>query len=552
VLLVAVGVTVYHLARGTTFWFDEWTFVLNRRGTGLGPFLRPYNGHFSLIPVAIYRLLFATVGLTDYTAYRVILIALLLLCGVLVFVYAKPRVGNFLALCAAALLLLLGPGWQDMIWPFQMAWLISLAAGVGALLLLDRRTRAADLAASALVLVALASSAVGDVFAVGVAVDLLWGRRRWRDGWIVAAPLVLYGLWWAAYQQPQRTSSITQIPAFVANAAAAAVASLAGRGHYGFLGPGPTMLTWGRVLLGIAVGLLVWRLIRLRRVPARVLALLVMLLAFWFATALTRAWLLGGNQAWSSRYIFVGGFLIVLLAVELAVGLTIPWLVKVLIGACVVLAVIPNVGSLRSAAAGLRTTGQTTRADLGALQIGRPNVTRAYVARGIPGFPIVVLRAGPYFAAIKALGSPAASPAQIATGPENARQVADAELIGMDRATLEPSSGALPVGPRPSVVVAEGGKLADRGSCVTFSPAGGVTGRSEMVVELPRSSPGLLLTARGGPATVAARRFASAFTPVGALQASRSARLQIAPDLAVQPWYVRVAPTAGATACGLR
>src|SRR5580704_12648571 len=60
VLLVGTGGFLYYIARGTTFWFDEWDWIAYRRGSDVGTFLRSYNGHFSLIPIAIYRLLFAT------------------------------------------------------------------------------------------------------------------------------------------------------------------------------------------------------------------------------------------------------------------------------------------------------------------------------------------------------------------------------------------------------------------------------------------------------------------------------------------------------------
>src|SRR5207248_99128 len=67
------------------------------------------------------------------------------------------------------------------------------------LLMLDRSDRAGDIAASVLLAVSIASSSLGIAVAVGLAVEVLWGRRRWRDAWIVAAPLVLYALWWVPY-----------------------------------------------------------------------------------------------------------------------------------------------------------------------------------------------------------------------------------------------------------------------------------------------------------------------------------------------------------------
>ena len=52
-------------------------WALHRRGNDLGTFLRPHLGHFSLVPIAIYRVLFASAGLTHFAVYRVMVIAAL-------------------------------------------------------------------------------------------------------------------------------------------------------------------------------------------------------------------------------------------------------------------------------------------------------------------------------------------------------------------------------------------------------------------------------------------------------------------------------------------
>src|SRR5436309_15189564 len=94
--------------------------------------------------------------------------------------------------------------------------------------MLDRRDRLGDIAACVLLAVSLASSGVGLVIALGLVVDVLWGRRRWRDSWILAVPLVLYGAWWLSYQHTNRLSPIRLVPRFAANEAAAAFVALFG------------------------------------------------------------------------------------------------------------------------------------------------------------------------------------------------------------------------------------------------------------------------------------------------------------------------------------
>src|SRR5204862_3626223 len=103
-------------------------------------------------------ILLATVGMNHYVPYRLLVIAGHLCCVGLLFGYVRRRVGDFLALLAAAVLLFLGPGSEDIIWPFQIAWLISIAAGLGALLLIDRGDRKGDVCACLLLGLSLASS----------------------------------------------------------------------------------------------------------------------------------------------------------------------------------------------------------------------------------------------------------------------------------------------------------------------------------------------------------------------------------------------------------
>jgi hypothetical protein len=289
-LLVAAAIVLYYETRGTTLWQDEWVWALYRRGNDAGTFLRPHNQNLSLIPIALYRILFATAGLGDDRPYRALVVAGHLGCVALLFVYSRRRVGSLGALCAAALILFLGPAWGNIIWPFQVGWLISLSAGLGALLMLDRVDRRGDAIACALLLVSLASSGIGVVVMLGILVELLWGRR-WRELWVVAGPAALYALWWVTYQQTGATSQASVLPRFVANEVASAVAAVAGlAGNTNGVRSG-TLLTFGRPLALIALGLLVWRLARLRRPSPRLLALLTMAGSFWSLTAVNRAFI---------------------------------------------------------------------------------------------------------------------------------------------------------------------------------------------------------------------------------------------------------------------
>lgn len=54
-----------HENRGTTFFQDEWSWILTRHGGGLATFSEAHNEPW-LVPVAICKLLFAIVGLRHY------------------------------------------------------------------------------------------------------------------------------------------------------------------------------------------------------------------------------------------------------------------------------------------------------------------------------------------------------------------------------------------------------------------------------------------------------------------------------------------------------
>jgi hypothetical protein len=504
-----------------------------------------------VIPIAIYKLLFATAGLRHSWPYRGLMIAEHLLTCALIFVYARRRVRPLMALVAAALILLFGAGWEDLIWSFQITWNTSVLAGVGALLALDRRDRIGDASACVLLLISLASSGIGVPILIGAAVEVVWVRRRTpREWWIFALPVALYVAWAIDYQHTIiARHAFVAAPGFVATGLASTFAGLAGlEGSTGLDGPG-TLMTWGPFLLLAGIALAAWRLVRLRALAPRVVSLATIVLAFWVITAITRYVF---ADPYSSRYLYVSGVFTVLLAVELARG-TVParWL-QGLIVAGAAAAILSNVGALRDAGRLMRDAGLTTRADLAAADIGRPIVPPGYYLHDIPAWPLVQVPAAAYYSAARELGTPAATAAQLPTLPEPAREAADRELIAIHGLALRPPPpGARPLAP-PTLDLASGGAARVQGACVTFTPnAFTASGSPSPYVSITVSTAGLLVEAAGGPTTVSVRRFAYAFQTLGTLAPGGVATLVIAPDLSRRPWHVLLTPTGRATACGL-
>lgn len=355
VLCLGAAIFFAYQTRGTTFWFDEWEWIGQRRGNDVGTFLDPHNQHLSLVPIALYRLLFATVGLDDYRPYRALVIAAHIGVVVLVFAYARTRIGAWLALAPAALLLFFGPGWQEVLWPFQVAWLIAIGAGVLALMALDRRTRGGDVLASGLLLLAISSAGIGVPFLLAAIVDVLRGPRGRRGWWIVGVPLVLYALWWLGYESGDTKRVLFTVPSYVATAAAGTVGSLAGLAGVSAAsarrGVAAAPLAWGAPLLVIVVLAMIWRLRRLGRIETRLIALLVGLVGFWTLTAVQRG---AVPQPAASRYLYPAAVLLLLAFVELARGWRPSRTAAAILGLAVFLACLSNVQSFRNGGSFLR------------------------------------------------------------------------------------------------------------------------------------------------------------------------------------------------------
>jgi hypothetical protein len=550
-MLVVAAAFLLHETRGTTFWVDEWGWALNRRGWDVGTFLEPHNEHLSLIPIAIYKLLFATAGLDHYTPFRVMGIAAHLGCTTLLFVYASRRVGGFLALCLAAVMLFLGPAWQDIISPFQLTWLISLSAAIGALLALDRADRRGDMLACGLLAVALASSGLGLPVALGLFAELALGRRRWRDLWIVGVPMLPYALWWLVYQDAQFVKgNIDQMPRFAADSAAGALGALSGLAGSG-VPAGVDALAWGRPLAVLAAIGLVWGVTRQRAIPPRVIGLLVAVVAFWLLTGLRRAMI---SPPDASRYLYVGALFVVLLTTELARGVVLTRRTALLVGIVTAAIVLSNAGTLRDGGRFLRAQADLARADLAALAIARDSVEPGYVAAAFPGTPFVVIRAGPYFAAAEDYGSPAYSLAELESAPEPARLVADAELIRANRVGLRPSAASDGLAGPPSVLLGARGEVSEEGACVTFRPTGVRANDAAPTFEVTVPPAGLFVRTGAGTARIDVRRYAAGYSRVAPniVAPASTATLRIAPDRARQPWRARVTSQERVRVCALR
>ena len=324
VAVVSSGALLLRLQSRLTFFADEWQFLLDRRGSSVGVFLDPHNDHIALAPVSIYKALLATFGMSSAAPFQVASTALFLLSTILLFVLLRSRVGDWAALLGTILVLFLGAAWVDLLWPFQIAFFGSMAAGLGALLALDRDDRAGDRVACLLLVASTAFLEMGIAFAVAALVNVGLGRRpRGRRLYVGLVPIALYAVWYAGWGH-QSTSRVTfhnllHSPGYVFDIASQAIAALLGLATP-LTGDGHNLvgLPWGRALLVVAIVLSIWRLRRVGGPSRGLWTALALGLTFWFLASLNAYSFL--REPSDGRYVYPGAVFVLLIAAELLRG----------------------------------------------------------------------------------------------------------------------------------------------------------------------------------------------------------------------------------------
>lgn len=309
---------LFWLARNYTFYFDEWTFIVTAPDWKLANFFQPHNEHPSIPFRLIYWLLLNTIGLRSYAPYMAIALLFHFIDVLLLFELIRRRAGDLIGMVSALLLLLLGAGWEDIMWAFQLAWLASVGLGLGALLVLQGPRRPLRLAATAaLIAGSLSFSGIGVPFAVAAAVLMVLSPNRRRDALWLAPVAIALAIWYVAFGRlgnhpdPQPTLfNLVLDPVYTLWGLGASAAGLIGEG--GRFGP-PALAV---AVLAVAV---TW--IR-RRPDPFALGVAIGLVAFYAVAGLTRAQL-GYVQAGSSRYSYVAGALWLMVLADAVRAL--PW-----------------------------------------------------------------------------------------------------------------------------------------------------------------------------------------------------------------------------------
>ncbi|HUZ86451.1 MAG TPA: hypothetical protein VNF26_05820 [Candidatus Baltobacterales bacterium] len=318
VAALAACSAILWLARSYTFYFDEWSFILTAPDWTWVTYLDPHNEHPVMALRAIYAVLLSTVGIRTYLPYMLALLVSHAACALLLFELIRRRAGDAIALACAALLLVLGAGWEDLLWAFQLAFVGSVACGLGLLLAIEGTPGRGRLAIAAILATAsMTFSAIGLFFAMVAGARLILARTPRRDLLWFAPVVLAFGAWYLAFGRhgtptvpPPSAANVLVLPAYIAWGLAGGVAGLIGvTGQASFVVLLPALA---------AVAFSWWR----ERPDPLAAASAVGLVAFYGLTGLTRAQL-GVEQSASGRYVYVGAVLWLILLASLAPRL--PW-----------------------------------------------------------------------------------------------------------------------------------------------------------------------------------------------------------------------------------
>jgi hypothetical protein len=307
------------LGRGMTFFSDEWAFIETRELGDPATWLPPHNEHWSTLPVIVYRLLVETVGLRTYVPYLAVVVALHGLVVVLTFVAIRRSSGPLAAIAVAILLLLYGSGFENLYWGFQTGFVGATAAGIAALLALDRRDEWGRWSVAILLTLGLATAGIALAFCVAVAVESVVARRLRTMLLPLAIPAMIYAGWFVTFGRfGVRTgtgitvSALIDVPIAIITGFTNAAGAITGLG--------PT--------LGIVpvVGIATWALVRLwrdRGLPPRFVGCVAGIVVLYGLIGLTRFHDFNGIVDYT-RYTYVSGILLLIAVGALAGPIRMP------------------------------------------------------------------------------------------------------------------------------------------------------------------------------------------------------------------------------------
>lgn len=542
--------------RELTFFVDEWFFgYLANPGFKPSAWLFADNGHLAAVPVLLTKASLELFGADTALPLRLVAVTTHLALALMLFVFLRRALGAAWAPAPAVLFPFLGSAGDVLVGSHALPIELSAATGLGAWLALGPRTTAWDAVAALLLVVGIASNGFALPFIAGAAA-IVWldrdsGRRR---EWVVALPLVLYGLWrlteGSGEQSDFALANLAGVPAFAFDSLAAELASITGLFRDAGAADQVFQLGPGQALAGATlVALIVAVVSKGYRPPRAALPALVGLLALWLATGMVAS---PARQPEVARYIYSGVALLLLLAGELIAALPVRRRAALALTCVCLVGLIPNLKAIREAGSFFREQSNQDRAVLGAadlLPAGAAEDVLLEVEGEQPGggYADLPYTLGSYREAKRRHGTPAYSLAELEAAGAAAREDADRLLAR----ALSIELGAATTTPRPfppgTRVGQEGGELTWRSGCVEFEP---LTTSAQLVVPLP---PGgiWLEPAAGPPVPIGLRRFADGYPITAEALAGTASQIALPAAAAARDWQAQLLPAQAVKVCAL-
>lgn len=445
--MAASAALLLHYRSGLNFMLDDWAFVIGREDGNIGDFLDPHNEHISVIPVAIYKVFLAIFGMGSPWPLHVFSVALFMLAVGVLFFYLKPLSGEPLALLGCAVILFLGSAWEDLLWIFQLGFSISLASGIGALIMLRRKDRKGDRLACLLLVVCILSTSLGIPFMAGAAVDLLLRREGFRKFlsciWIVAIPAAVYAIWWLGWGHTAESGlsvdNAIGAPKYVFEAFRLNIGILTGA----FEVDGAKGIDLMRFLAVALIAFTFGWLYRQRRLPAPLLVAIAIGLAFWGLAALNQ---IQGREFNASRYLLPGAVFVLMMLAGALDGHRVRLRYVGAVAAVAAVAVATNIHAMSGGYNDVfKPLSDKGIAGLTALDIARlGEEPDAYV--GVNYNDTALIDSREYYDAEDKYGSPAWDSGEIAESSGAAREKIDQTLVVSLPVTSEVKGRRTPTG----------------------------------------------------------------------------------------------------------
>jgi hypothetical protein len=426
--VAAAAAVLLTMAQHLTFILDDWVLLIGREGWSAQALLAPFNQHLMLGPLLVYRLLLAVFGMNSAFPFFVASTFAFLLSCVLLFVYLRDRVGDWLALLGATVVLFLGAAYEGLLWPIEIGYFVSVSAGLGMLIAFDRKDERGDRIACGCLAVSMAFSSVGVAFAAGAIVDLCLGGRVWQRRLYLVLPIGLYVIWWLGWghtaETPFDLGNVVHAPLWVLDAAASGVTSILGLATaQQSERPALPNIIWGRAIVICALGLGALQLARGWRPSRKFAVVLAIALTFWILGALNANW---ARSPLVSRYQYESAIFVLLIAAELGRGVRPRASILVLATGVAALSVFSGQSVLSSAYSQYwRPMGELEKVELAGLELAGSRAVPGHQFKYAPADATV----GDYLSMAAAHGSPAVSRVELLASPEAKRAAADAALV---------------------------------------------------------------------------------------------------------------------------